>query len=377
MAVTTPAPSADVIVRPCVRARRFTDLQRAFYRGDPDFVPPMTAGEAWQVDRRKNPFFAHAEVELLAAWRSGEVVGRISACRDRLHDEFHGDRVGFFGHFEARDSAAAHALLDAAAAWCQGRGATALRGPVDLSTNYKCGLLIDGQPGPPVMMMPHNPKTYADWLEAYGLRKAKDLLALWVTSEGLDLQRVDRVVQRLQHKSGARLRRLDLKNFGAEVEIVWRLYNRIWERNWGFVPMTEPEFLRQARDLKQIAHPALLHIAEIGGEAVGFIVALPDANVGIKACNGRLLPFGWWRFLRAMKTVHTVRVITLGVVPEHRKLGIEMQLMHGVIRQGIDAGFSACEASWILEDNRDMIGPLQTLGHEPYRRYRIYEKALL
>ena len=376
MAAPEKASSPAVAVRPLRHPARFLDLQRRFYRGDPDYVPPMPAGEAWQIDARKNPYFAHAEAEFFAAWRGDTPVGRISAARDRLHDEFHGDRIGFFGHFEAADADAAAALLATAADWCRHRGAAVLRGPIDLSTNYRCGLLVDGERGPPVLMMPHNPRSYPAMLEACGLRKAKDLLALHVTREQLDLARVDRIVARLARKTQARLRRIDLHHFAAEMTILWDLYHRIWERNWGFVPMTRAEFDAQARDLVRIAHPALMHIAEIGGAPAGFIVALPDANEAIAACRGRLLPFGWLRFLRAMRRVRTVRVITLGVVPEQRKQGLELLLMHAVISQGIAAGFRACEASWILEDNFDMLGPLQTLGHRPYRRYRIYEKAL-
>jgi hypothetical protein len=172
------------------------------------------------------------------------------------------------------------------------------------------------------------------------------------------------------------MRPLDLRRFDAECEVLWDLYHRIWERNWGFVPMAKDEFLAQARDLKRVAHPALMHIAEVAGQPVAFGVALPDVNVGARACNGRLMPFGWWRFLRAMKRTKLIRVITLGVLPEWRRVGIEMQVMYEIISKGLDAGFRACEASWILEDNRDMLGPLETLGHRPYRRYRIYEKAL-
>ena len=369
-------PHGEVSIRAVPQPARFLDLQRDFYRGDPDYVPPVTSAEAWQLDPRKSPFFRHAEVGMFAAFAGNRCVGRVSTNRDRLHDEFHGDRIGFFGHFEAVDERTAHQLLTHAADWCRQRGAAALRGPVDLSTNYRCGLFIDGDKGPPVVMMTHNPPTYAGWLESFGLRKAKDLLALHVTDEGLDLRRLDRIADHLAKKSAATMRPVDLRHFDAECVVLWDLYHRIWERNWGFVPMSQDEFLAQAMDMKRIAHPALMHIAEVAGAPVGFVVGLPDVNVGARACNGRLLPFGWWRFLRAMKTKNLIRVITLGVVPEFRRVGIEMLLMHKVIRSGLGVGFRACEASWILEDNRDMLGPLETLGHRPYRRYRIYEKAL-
>jgi GNAT superfamily N-acetyltransferase len=376
MSAPVEEPRAEVSIRAVPQPARFLDLQRDFYRGDPHYVPPITSAEAWQLDPRKNPFFGHADAGFFAAFVAGRCVGRVSACRDRLHDEFHGDRIGFFGHFEAADAEVARVLVDHAAAWCRQRGAEALRGPVDLSTNYRCGLLVDGDDGPPVAMMPYNPKRYAGWLEACGLRKAKDLLALHVDDTTIDLRRVDRVAEHLRKKTSATMRPLDLRRFDAECTVLWDLYHRIWERNWGFVPMSQAEFLAQARDLKRVAHPALMHIAEVAGAPVGFVVALPDVNVGARACRGRLWPLGWLRFLRAMKTTKLIRVITLGVVPEWRRVGIEMLLMHKVIRSGLDVGFRACEASWILEDNQDMLGPLQTLGHRPYRRYRIYEKSL-
>lgn len=367
---------ADVQIRPIPHAGRFLDLQRDFYRGDRNFVPPVTRAEAWQIDPRKNPFFRHAEVGLFAAYRDGRLVGRVSTCRDQLHDEFHGDHVGFFGHFEAVDATTTRAMVEHAATWCRQRGALQLRGPVDLSTNYKCGLLVDGEPGPAVMMMPYNPPTYGPWLEACGLAKAKDLLALYGTAEGMDHKRVDRIAAHLRKKSNVTLRPLDMRRFDAECRVLWDLYNRIWERNWGFVPMEQDEFLAQAKDLKQVAHPALMHIAEIAGKAIGFIVALPDTNVAAKACDGRLFPFGWWKFLGALKRTRVIRVITLGIVPEHRRIGLDLMLMHEVTTRGIEAGFRACEASWILEDNRDMLGPLETMGFHAYRRYRIYEKSL-
>ena len=366
----------DVAIRPVRCSRQFLDLQRGFYRGDPLYVPPITRAEAWQLDPSKNPFFEHAQFEAFAAYRGAACVGRISACRDQLHDDFHGDQIGFFGHFEAKDEATAHALLAHAATWCRVRSATALRGPVDMSTNYRCGLLIDGKSGSPVMMMPYNPAHYADWIESFGLHKCKDLLALHGTSESLDRPRMDKLTERIEKRTGMRLRRVDLRKFDRECGILWDLYQRIWERNWGFVPMTEGEFLAQAKDLKKVCHPSLMHIAEKDGEPIGFVLALPDTNVGAKACSGKLLPFGWWRFLRAMKKKHLIRVLTLGAVPEYRKTGLDMLLMHRVMSDGIDAGFNAVEASWILEDNHDMLGPLQTLGCTPYRRYRIYERPL-
>jgi len=376
--MTSPAKDlrASVEIRTETNPGRFLELQREFYRGDRNFVPPLAAGEKWQLQPHRNPFFQHAEVGLFTAWREGTLVGRVSACRDRLNDEFHGDRVGFFGHFEARDAAAAEQLVAHAAAWCRQRGATELRGPIDLSTNYRCGLLIEGDPGTPVMMMPYNPPQYADWLTAAGLQKAKDLVALAGTKEGIDRKRMARIAEHLQKRNAARLRQVDMRRFTEDVRTMWRLYESIWDRNWGFTPMPEAEFLAQARDLKKIAHPALLQIAEVEGKPVGFLVALPDVNKAVHACNGRLLPFGWWKFLRTLRATRSIRVLTMGVAREYRRAGVDVMMMQRVMEDGIAAGFDACEASWILEDNDDMLSPLATMGLRLYRRYRIYSKSL-
>lgn len=372
-----PSDSRAVRITPVRSPRRFLDLQRPFYRGDPDYVPPLTLSDRWQVDPRKNPFFEHAEASFVMATRDGDPVGRISAVRDRLHDEFHGDRIGFFGHFEAADQAAAHALLDHASSWLRERGATALRGPVDLSTNYRCGLLLEGgEPGPPTVMMSYNPPHYLGYLESYGLEKAKDLLALLMERRVATPERFDRIVGRIQQRTGAVIRPFDMKRFSKELEIVWALYNKIWERNWGFVPMSEGEFLRSGKELKLVAVPELLTIVEIEGRPVAFALDIPDVNVGTKACDGRLLPFGWWKFLAAMKRSDKSRVVTLGVLPEFRKSGIDGLLLHYYVHNGPRLGYPYCEASWILEDNVEMIRVLESLGGREIRRYRVFEKGL-
>jgi GNAT superfamily N-acetyltransferase len=366
----------EVVVEPCTAPRVFLDAVRELYRDDPHYVPPLTLLDRKKVDLRRHPFFAHGEGALWLARRNGTVVGRISASRDRLHDEFHGDRVGCFGHFEARDEAAAHALLDTARRWLREHGAAAMRGPIDFSTNYRCGLLVDGEPGTPFVMMPHNPKGYAAWLEGFGLRKAKDLLALHLTTPTLDLRRMDRMRDRVLARTPVTARTLDLRRFDAEIDIVWRLYNRIWERNWGFVPMSRAEFFAEAADLKTVVHRALTVILERDGEPVAFALGVPDVNLAIHACRGRLLPLGWWRFLRTLRRVRRFRTITLGVAPELRGTGIDAVLLRQLIAQGQAAGFHECEASWILEDNVGMLRPLEAAGGRVWRRYRIYEQAI-
>ena len=376
--VKHPAQHPVEIVR-APNPRAFVEMPRTLYQDDPHWVPPMLASELWRVDKAKHPFFAHGDGEFFLAMRDGVAVGRVSVARDEYHDSFHDDAVGFFGHFEATDESVAHALLEHARAWLTARGAQEFRGPVDLTTNYRCGLLLpdESEPGPPAISMPHNPAVYAEWFESFGLRKAKDLIALFVMRDRVDDARLNRIVDRIKKRTQVVVRPIDLKRLPAEFDLLWKLYHEIWERNWGFVPMSEAEFRKEASEFKALLRPTHAGIAEApDGEPVGFIVSVPDANRAIAACNGKLWPMGWWRFLKALRATHHIRTLTLGVRPEYRKSGLEMLLMHRVIMQGGDAGVVSCEASWILEDNTAMLTSLRAVGFHDYRRYRIYTEAL-
>ncbi len=356
--------------------RAFLDAQRAFYRGDPHYVPPLTLLESAQLSPAKNAFFARAKAEFWLARDQTGCVGRVSAVRNFTHDDFWGDRIGFFGHVEATSADVAKALVEHAASWLRAEGATAMRGPIELSTNYKTGLLVEGDAGPPSMMMPHNPPHYAAWLEACGLRKAKDVVALHIDTGTIDADRLRRLGHKVAARARVHLRPLVMKNFASDIAQVWRLYTTIWERNWGFVPMSKAEFDREAQSFKSVCIPELIQFAEADGVPIGFIVGLPDVNPAVKACNGRLLPLGWWTMLRARKRVRHLRVLTLGVEPQHRGRGIDAALINAVVVDGIARGFVSAECGWVLEDNAAMLGPLLGIGARVFRRYRIYERAL-
>lgn len=335
------------------------------------------------LDRRKNPFFDHAAAEYFLAERDGRVLGRIAAIHNRLHNEVHGDHVGFFGFFETvQDPPVAGALLDAAADWCRARGLDTLRGPASFSTNDECGLLIDGFDTPNTIMMPHNPPWYAGLLEAAGFRKAMDLLVY----EGGSLQgyvtppdRLKRAIDLMQQRLGLTIRTLRLSEFRAEVELVKQLYNRCWERNWGFVPLTDREIDALADGFKPVVFPELIPFVEKDGEPIAFGLALPDLNEALRTNrNGRIFPallkVFWW--LRRRKFTRA-RILLLGVLPEYRGKGIDSMLYYHIwSTAGLRYGITWGEAGWILEDNPAINLGLQKMTFQRYKTYRMYDHPL-
>jgi GNAT superfamily N-acetyltransferase len=358
--------------------RAFLDLPYRLYRGWKGWIPPLRMAEAALQDRRKNPFFEHSAAEHFLAWRGRRVVGRVAAVENTRHNATHEERIGFFGFFDVEpDADAATALLKTAADWCAARGLTAVRGPASYSTNDVCGLLVEGFDDPPTIQMPWNRPDAEALVLGAGFKPVKDLIALWIPIQGQVPERIARVVDRLQQRSGVRLRPIDFSRFDAEVDLLLDLYNRTWEKNWGFVPATEKEFRHAAKDLKTVAEPAFSFVAEIDGKPIGFSAVLRDVNAVLAPRgSGRLLPTNLFRLLFGLKRVRRYRVITLGVVPEARGKGVNEVLLVAMMRAATRIHTVGVEASWILADNVRMRAPLEAFGGRLTKTYRMYEKAL-
>ena len=354
--------------------RRFVTLPWSLYGDDPRWVPPLVGETTKGFDPRHNPFFAHGEMALFLARRDGRLVGRIAAIRNRAHESFHDEPVGFFGFFEcADDDAAAEALLREAARFARERGLERLRGPVNPTTNDELGTLVDGFDTPPMILTPHARPYYDRLLRGCGLEKAKDLVAYVMEDAGMPerLERGGAIAQR--RNPGVAVRTIDMRRFGAELDRVRDVYNRSWERNWGFVPMTEAEVAHMARQLKPVVDPALVVFAERDGVPVGFALGMPDVHQALRRLNGRLLPIGWLKLIWHLRRVSQIRVMALGLVPDARGTGIDVMLYRQLYRNAVARGYQRGEFSWILEDNTAMRKPLETIGARVYKTWRIYE----
>ena len=382
----SPTPPADVVIQRIGRSRadleRFFDVADRIYAGDANFVAPLRSDVA-KVFQDENPFFRHGEIQLFVARRGSEDVGRVAAIVDRNHNTFQGEKAAFFGFFESIDDpAVAGRLLDAAGLWGRERKMTVLRGPTNPTLNDEAGLLVDGFDSPPVLMMTYNPRFYAGLIEGQGFHKAKDLLAYWFPLEEKPLERLSRVADRFRKRSpDITVRNVRKSGLARDLAKIREVYNEAWEKNWGFVPMTPEEMDFMAARLKPLLVAELLWIAEAkkpdgGLEPIAFMLMLPDYNVAIAPTRGRLLPFGWLKFLLAQRKIKTVRVLILGVKRPWRMSGVQSIMMADSLRFLLGKGYTGAEVSWLLEDNELVISAVRLWGGKLYKTYRIYEKTL-
>lgn len=360
--------------------RDFLELPWRIYCGDPVWVPPLRKQVKAYLDTQ-HPFYhqGRAAREIFLAYRGKRPVGRVVAIMNKAHNAFHGDRWGFFGFFECEeDEEAAGALLERAAAWVAAQGCDRLVGPVSPSTNYECGLLVEGFDSPPTVMMTYNPPYYASLLERAGFAKAKDLYAYWSPVHPGSLDRLRRFSQRTQEREPKLLvRAVNLRDFANEVRIIQEIYNKAWEKNWGFVPTSDEEFAWLAKELKPLVDPKLLYIAFYDGDPAGFLLALPDVNPALAVLNGSMA--NPWRLLRAWwigRKPEGLRLITMGVKQQYRLRGIEGVMFYHGLQAALDRGYRWCEYSWILEDNELAKRTVRLMDAKRTKIYRLYAKPL-
>ncbi|MCJ7824626.1 MAG: hypothetical protein MUP44_06985, partial [Anaerolineales bacterium] len=273
----------------------------------------------------------------------------------------------------------------AAEDWAKNAGHDTILGPAQFSTNDEVGLLVDSYDDAPRVLMTYNPPRYMDYIEQAGFQKSMDLWAYALKIKDF-MQNIPpkliRVVEKIQKRYRFVIRPLNMKDFNHEVELFKGVYHKSWERNWGFVPMTDAEINHLAQELKQIIDPELAFMVEQDGEVVGVSLSLPDLNQPLRLAYPKpdqlealtMVKLLWhWKVRRR---VDWLRVFALGVMPEFRGRGVDALMYIETARKAAAKGYKWAEMSWILENNDMMNRSIRLLGGEVYKTYRMYEKRL-
>ncbi|MBI2982010.1 MAG: N-acetyltransferase [Deltaproteobacteria bacterium] len=361
---------------------KFIKVPWKIYRDDPAWVPPLIQERKDFLNPKKNPFFEHADVQLFLAYKNGELAGRTSVQIDRLFNEIHKEKTGFFGFFESEnDPDVATALIKRCEGWLKEKGMTKVRGPFSFSSMDECGFLVDGFQHSPFILTAHSTPYYPALAEQAGLKKAKDLYCWKYDGRNPIPEMPLAIADEARKHPGLVVREVGPRHLERDVRIIMDIFNSAWSHNWGFVPLTEAEVKKAARDFSLILEPSMVLIAEIDGKPAAFSLSLPNINQAIRDLDGKLFPFGFLKLLYRVKRkkISGFRHIALGVKKEFRGSvlgGLSVLLYVEMHRRGKDLGLKECELSWTLEDNEKINAGIEFMGGERYKTYRIFEKDL-
>ncbi|MBI5568910.1 MAG: acyl-CoA N-acyltransferase [Desulfomonile tiedjei] len=355
----------------------FLNFPWKIYGNDPNWVPPLKWIQRRLLDTARHPFWKFSERVLLLARRGGRTVGRIAGIVDRNYNQFHDEKMGAWGFFESEnDPEVAAALFAEAEGWVRERGMTFFRGPLNPSTNYEVGTLIEGFESPPAIMMTYNPPYYIDLIQAYGFRKEKDLIAYILEPDFRTSERVRRLAGRVLRNGNIRLRTINRRDLLNEARLINDIYRECWAENWGFVPPTDEEVRETARNLGLIADPELVFFLYYKDEPAGVAVVLPDINPLLQRLNGRIGFSGLFKILRFKSEVKAYRGLLFGFKKAYQKLGVSLVAFDYLNRKATERAYKFMELSWNLEDNDAINQYDREVGGRAYKRYRIYRKEI-
>jgi hypothetical protein len=383
----------DLSVRPIsseAEEQAFLRMPWTVYRDDPNWVPPLWREHVRFFDPQYNVELKHMDMVKMVAWRGDRPVGTIIPFINHAYNDYQETNAAWFGQFELlNDREAGHALLAAAEAFAREKGAAELIGPGTYGTNSEIGMLIDGFDTPPMIMMPHGRPYYQEILTSYGgFEQAMDLYAYhfdgneWGGRKADNLpEKLTRIVKKLEQRQRFTLREVNMRRLDEEAELVKKVYNSAWSKNWGFVPMNDEEIEHTVADLKDILDPKVAVIAEVDGEAVGFGLPLPNIYEPLRKVQCKPGQPYWWQLLKLLWYwkvigVHGIRAWGMGVIEEYRNSGIDAAMYYHMIKNGIQRGYLDIEMSWILANNEMMNRGVEMMGAEIYKTYRVYRKAL-
>jgi GNAT superfamily N-acetyltransferase len=375
--------SVSVVVRP-VSSRRdrreFVELPYRLHSSSGIWVPPLRLERRIFLMRSQNAFFSHGDAQLFLARRDGRVVGRISAQYDDNFNEHHGNRWGMFGFLEFEDAPdILPPLLEAAETWLRAHGRDHMIGPMDFTINDESGVLIEGFEREPMIKMPWHPRYYQQRCEEAGLAKAMDLLMyeLQISDRSKILPVVFKLAADVEPRHGIKIRRMSRRGLRRDVDRFAEVYNAAWSKNWGFSPYSKRDLDVYSQELQLVFDRNWFMVAETPeGETAAIAITVPDVNQVLKKMRGRLLPFGWWHFLRKAHTIDRVRVGFLGVAPAYQHTGVAAALYVEHFDTAGRVQQKWGEMGWILETNRNMNRAMEAMGGRVVRRFRVYERDL-
>jgi GNAT superfamily N-acetyltransferase len=374
---------SGVDIRPVGSNRRllaaYVDVPWRVYAGDPTWVPPLKSDMRRQLNRRKNPFFGHANVEHFVAFDDARPVGRIAATIYPPYNERFGPKTGFFGFFETiEDETVANALLESAESWLRTRGMERVSGPYSYCATQDMGLLVEGFDTPPALFQMHNPPYYERFLGDRGYEREFRMEAGCVTKEqwtalGPMLRQMGDAVR---EQANLRVRPLDKKRFFDDMEIIRRLFNDSFAANDAVTPFEQDVFRFTVKALKPFVEPEMITIVEKDGRPVAFTAIVPNLNEVLKKLDGRI---GITDLLRIRKTLRGIRsavLLLIGALPEVHGVGIGRTLLGELFRVGETSRYEALHTTWIHESNWSSRSLAAQWQLEPTKRYVIVGKAL-
>lgn len=363
--------------------KQFIQFYYELYRDNEYAVPYLFPDEMATLRKDRNPSFECCEAACFLAFRDGVPVGRVAAIINRRANERWGCRQVRFGWFDFVDDAeVSGTLLKTVEDWGRARGMTEIAGPLGFIDTDREGMLVDGFDKLSTMYINYNYPYYPQHMERMaGFVKDNDYVEMRIRIPETVPPKFAKVAEMVRSRYNLRVHKFTRQELttGGYGQQLFQLLNATYKDLYGFSELSQAQIDGLVDSYIRIADLNLVTAVMDGDRMVGFAVTFPSFSEALrKTHDGRLLPFGWWQLLKALKwhKTNVADLLLIGVLPEYRSKGANALIFDDLIHQFARYGFEWAETGPQMETNGGVLSQWQYLDATLWRRHRCYRKRL-
>ncbi|MGI6085297.1 MAG: hypothetical protein ACOYIF_07600 [Acetivibrionales bacterium] len=359
---------------------KFIKFPFELYRNNPYWVPPLIADEKFTLDKNKNPAFEFSDAELWLAYKDGKIVGRIAGIISHSYIKKWGKRYARFGWIDFTDDPeVSKALLDTVESWARENGMEGVHGPLGFCDLDKQGMLIEGFEELGTYITIYNYPYYMKHMENLGYVKDAEWIEIDITLPERDVgNKISILAQKAKDKYGLSVVPLKRnKDALPYVQEIFDLINQGYEHLYGVVPITKKQvdaYVKQIFSFLNIDYICIIKGED--GKIAGFGIIMPSLSIAAQKSRGRLLPTGFFHFLKAIKKNDTLDLYLVAIRPELRSKGVPYVMLDELTCAAMKNGVVRAIASPELETNHAVQSMWRNYNTRIHRRRKCYLKLL-
>lgn len=366
--------------------KTFIDFHYDLYKGSEYDVPNLFQDELNTLSPDKNAAFEFCEAEYYIAYKDGKPAGRVAAIINNKANERWGRKAVRFGWIDfIDDREVSAALLGAVEDYGRAHGMTEIVGPLGFTDMDPEGMLTFGFDQLGTMPTIYNYPYYPEHMEGMdGYVKDNDYVEykLFVPEKVPDkYAKIAAMIEKRYDLHVKKITKRDIYKNGYGKKI-FDLINMTFKDLYGYSELTDRQIEQYINMYFSFVDLNLITLVEdhsCGNKLVGIGITIPSLSHALQKCRrGRLLPFGWWHVLRAVKFHKTdiVDLLLLGVLPEYRAKGVNAMMFADLIPRYYEYGFKWGESQVEMETNEAVQSQWDYLETEHHKRRRCYKKEL-
>ena len=361
---------------------KFVQFGINLYAGNEYYVPPLVFDELDTLNPAKNPAFENCDAAFFLAYKEGIIVGRIGVIINNKANQIWDQKNARFGFIDfIDDDEVVDSLFNTIEEWARLRGMEKMQGPMGFCNMDAEGMLIEGFDQISTIATIYNYPYYADHLQRLGYIKDQDAVEFLITIPREIPERFVRVLDIVKKRSDVVIKRLESKkDVYPYAKEIFNLINLAYKDLYGYVELSEKQidhYVNMYIPMLRLEFLALV-VRESDNKLVGVGIALPSVAKAMQKAGGKLLPFGWYHLLRAVKG-HDNKVLELLLIaidPEFQGKGLNALLFNELIPPANRLGFEYAESNPELEINNKVQALWGDLETKQTKKRRIFIKDL-